>query len=281
MKVGFSEVDITPPVGAQIHGSYGQSFSKGVRDPLKAEAVVLDDGATRVALVGLDLLGIHNWICWDARTRIEEETGIPGGHVMIGCSHNHCGGPTDMFHPGMFHNVRERDRCLELLTGTASHVDPEYARFVARGIARAVALAAEKAQDALLAPGVGQEATVSFNRRFHMKWGRTVTHPGKCNPDILAPAGPIDPDVGVLSAWTPEGDYLGCVVNFACHGTCGVGQGKTSADWPFFLDETIKGALGRDTGVVFLNGACGDVTQVDNRSFGTSPSGPEAGRLVG
>ena len=29
---------------------------------LKAEAVVLDDGVTQVALVGLDLLGIHNSI---------------------------------------------------------------------------------------------------------------------------------------------------------------------------------------------------------------------------
>lgn len=281
MKVGFAEVDITPPVGAQIHGGYSQSFSQGVRDPLKAEAVVLEDGVTPVALVGLDLLGIHRSICLEARALIEAETGIPGAHVLMGCSHNHCGGPTDMFHPEMFQNVPERDRCLELLTGSASHVDPEYAHFVARGIAEAVRRAWEGRREALLAPGLGKESTVSFNRRFRMRYGRTVTHPGKCNAEIVEPAGPIDPDVGVLSAWTPEGDFLGCIVNFACHGTTGVGQGKFSADWPFFMDETIKGAMGRDAVVVFLNGACGDVTQVDNRTFGPGDFGPESGRFVG
>ncbi|MDH7569458.1 MAG: hypothetical protein QHJ73_07725 [Armatimonadota bacterium] len=280
MRVGFGEADITPPVGGQIHGGYGQVFSKGIRDPLKAEAVVFDDGTTPVALVGLDLLGLHNYIVADARQRVEAATGIPGGNVLLACSHNHCGGPTDMFHPASFEKVPERERCLELLTQTASHVVPEYAEQVAAKVAEAVRGAWEARQEALLAPGIGHEPTVSFNRRFRMKWGRTVTHPGKCNPDILEPAGPIDPSVGVLSAWTPEGDYLGCVVNFACHGTCGVGQGKISADWLFFMDETIKGAMGRHTGVVFLNGACGDVTQVNNRAF-TWDYGPEAGRFVG
>jgi len=281
VKVGFAEVDITPRVGMQIHGGYGQIFSQGVRDPLKAEAVVLDDGVTQVALVGLDLLGIHNSIAWDARARVAKATDIPGEHVLMGCSHNHCGGPTEMFHPAMFEQVPERERCLKLLTETASHVDPDYAIQVAAGIAEAVRQAWERKQDALLAPGIGKEPTVAFNRRFRMRDGRTVTHPGKCNPDILEPAGPVDPDVGVLSAWTPGGEFLGCVVNFTCHGTCGVGLNEYSADWPYFMDETIKGLMGREATVVFLNGACGDVTQVDNRSFTPPDFGPECGRFVG
>ena len=36
----------------------------------------------------------------------------------MGCSHNHCGGPTEMFHPAMFEQVPERERCLKLLTET-------------------------------------------------------------------------------------------------------------------------------------------------------------------
>ena len=87
--------------------------------------------------------------------------------------------------------------------------------------------------------------------------------------------------MGVLSAWTPGGEFLGCVVNFTCHGTCGVGLNEYSADWPYFMDETIKGLMGREATVVFLNGACGDVTQVDNRSFTPPDFGPECGRFVG
>ncbi|MEM2702912.1 MAG: hypothetical protein QXR45_07100 [Candidatus Bathyarchaeia archaeon] len=46
-----------------------------------------------------------------------------------------------------------------------------------------------------------------------------MTHLGKGNPDIIETASPIDPDVGMTNAWDLNGKFLGCVVNFACHGT--------------------------------------------------------------
>ena len=50
----------------------------------------------------------------------------------------------------------------------------------------------------------GVEPTVSCNRRFRMACGKVWTNPGPGNPDILGPAGPIDPEVGVLGAWLTE-----------------------------------------------------------------------------
>ena len=91
-----------------------------------------------------------------------------------------------------------------------------------------------------------------------------MTHPGQGNPDILEPAGPIDPQVGVLGAWNKDGQFLGCVVNFACHGT--TGPGGISADWIYYLEKTIRGLMGDKAVVVFMPGMAGDVTQVDNRS---------------
>jgi hypothetical protein len=126
---------------------------------------------------------------------------------------------------------------------------------------------------------------VAFNRRFLMKDGLQRTHPGKMNPDIIAPAGPEDPMVTVLSfcdrkTFAP----LGCIVNFACHGTHMNGL-LYSADYIKWVVDTLRAAYGPGFGVVFLNGACGDVTQVDNRSPRPMEFGPywaeRTGRSVG
>ena len=63
---------------------------------------------------------------------------------------------------------------------------------------------------------------------------------------------------------TPTGKLLGCIVNFACHAT--TGPGGISADYIYYVEKAIRGLMGEQAVVVFLPGAAGDVTQVDNRS---------------
>ncbi|NJO54289.1 MAG: cytochrome c3 family protein, partial [Bacteroidales bacterium] len=73
------------------------------------------------------------------------------------------------------------------------------------------------------------EDKVGFNRRVRMKNGQTWTNPGVGNPDSVEPAGPIDPDVGVIGAWDLEGRLLGSIVNFACH--TNITPDGISANW--------------------------------------------------
>jgi putative membrane-bound dehydrogenase-like protein len=116
-----------------------------------------------------------------------------------------------------------------------------------------------------------------------MKDGREITHPGKPGTahhgDIVRPAGPIDPDVGVLAVRAPGGAVRGVVVNFACHCTV-VGGNQFSADYVGYLRKHLKAAYGDQAQVVFLNGACGDITQVDNQSAARE-SGPEHADMMG
>ena len=69
------------------------------------------------------------------------------------------------------------------------------------------------------------------------------------------------------------------VVNFACHGTA-VGGDLFSADYVGPLRKRLKAVYGEAAQVVFLNGACGDITQVDNLSPGND-FGPARADMMG
>ena len=254
LKAGFGAVDITPEVGASMPGSFRPRLSKGVRDPLYAVACVVSDGTTPVALVGIDELFVGKHTVKRARDRIEKNTKIPGANVLVAASHTHTGGPIV--------------DCLGNPGG-----DPAYEEKVANGIAKAVEDAWAALQPCELGIGLGREDTISFNRRFLMKDGKEITHPGKpgtkYHDQIVRAAGPIDPDVGVMAVRAPNapGRVLGVVVNFACHCT-GIGGPRFSADYVCFLRKNLKAVYGEKVEVVFLNGASGDITQVDNLSPG-------------
>ena len=265
MRAGFAYWDITPALGAERPGGLTKAHGTGIHDPLWVRAAVFGSGRERVALVGVDALALPAPLVAAARLRTAELCGVDPGRILVAASHTHQGGPCAGTEPDP---IRPEP-------------DPEYVRRVAEAVASAVADADARAVEAWLSVGVGHEADVSFNRRFHMRQGWVMTHPGKGNPDILEPAGPIDPAVGVLAAWsTSGGALLGCVVNFACHATTLGGQ-AFSADWVHYLDRTLRAAMGPEAVVVFVNGACGDVTQVDNRSREASDFGERAARIVG
>ncbi len=251
MKIGFARLDITPRLGAEMPGAFNARHNTGVHDPLHVSAMVVDDGGECAAFLGVDALSIRHSAVSRAREIVARHCGraIP---VLAAASHTHAGGPTAT--------------CL------GSTEDPEYTRLVSDRIAQAVVVAYRRRTPARLGVGVGHEETVAYNRRFWMKDGRQTTHPGKGNPDIVRVAGPIDPQVGVVGAWDLDGRCLGCLVNYTLHCTV-MGGLEVSADYPYYLDRTLRAALGEECVTVFINGAYGDVTQVANtiqreREFG-------------
>jgi len=278
MQVGFASADITPSIGMEQPGGFTKAFHTRIHDPLCAKAVVIAGDDQRVALVGLDALSIRRSVVEAARAMIAEKTGIPAGNIMVGASHTHHGGPVFGARPGDFAHAFDPEFCEDLAQNQAVAPNLAYLEYVTSQIATAVIMADENKEEALLWVGSGQEPTVAFNRRFKMKDGTQSTHPGKGNPNIVEPAGPVDPEVGVVSAWRPNGDFLGCIVNFACHGT--TNNPGASADWIYWMRRAITGAMYGGE-VVFLNGACGDITQVDNLSLQESEFGAKWSRRVG
>lgn len=277
-KAGFAERDITPQVGMEQPGGYSKSFHTKLHDPCKVRAAVFDDGHRRVALVGVDALMLPRALIEAARRGIQETCGILPEAVLIGASHSHSSGPTGMVQPGEYDSAAPWVR--KLAYEHSSCADSVYLDLVRRRVIEAVQAADAARTEVRCGIGRGREDQVAFNRRLRMKQGGTWSHPGKGNPDIAGYAGPTDPEVGVLGAWDHQGQLLGCIVNYSCHAT--TNPGGISANWIYYLERTIRGALSApEAVVVFLQGACGDVTQVDNLNPFANPGPEQWAQLVG
>jgi len=276
-RVGFAERDITPEIGMEQPGGYGKVFHKSFHDPCKVRAAVFDDGVTVAALVGVDALFLPRQTVQSARKSIESRCGIPPSAILMGASHSHSSGPVGMVQPGEYDHASPLVR--QLAYEKSSAADARYLTKVEAEIVNAVCEAHAKRAPHRVGFGAGVEDKVVFNRRFLMQNGLTVTHPGKMNPGIVRVAGPIDPTVTVAGAWDARGNLTGCVVNYACHAT--TNPGGISANWIAYLESTIRGVFGSGIVVVFLNGFCGDVTQVDNLSPYVNPPGEKWAQIVG
>ena len=266
MKAGFYEADITPPIGIERAGSYQKIYLNSILTPLKIRAAVFDNGEEKAAFAGIDCCMIDAAACDAACEIVAKSSGIPRENVMIAASHTHSGAAVCALSSFCGDKENTPPEIYDLAVNKSTSPDHAYRETVIKQLASAIMMADQKKEDALINFGSGSESRYIFNRRFRMKDGRTCTHPGFFHPKIDCPAGPIDPEVGVLGAWRKDGSLLGCVVNYACHGTV-ISSGTASADWIHFMQDTVKKVMGKDTVAVFLNGACGDVTQVNNLSY--------------
>ncbi len=252
LRVGVAEVDITPPLGFPMAGYYHERLAEGMIDPLKAKAIVFRDGDTAAALVVCDLIGIATDLSREVRQRAAEKTGIPASHIVISATHSHTA----------------PDYMKELWLNLGGvRQDPTRAAYVEKLIAGpvdAIVNAHAAAQPVVLACGAAvQQIPVAFNRRFVMRDGSVRTWQNLANPEVVRAAGPIDAEIGLLAIRDPETDAMrGVLSNFALHLDT-VGGMKWSADYPMFIEQTLRQAAGPELISIFGTGCCGDINHAD------------------
>ena len=263
MKAGFFSTSITPPIGTMQAGGYNEARIQGIAGPMKVRAAVFETDTGRVAFAVVDCCEIGRPTIDLALSYYEKMKGPKLDSFIISATHTHSGAAVSSFlQADMIEKMPPE--VIELIKYTAAP-DAWFVDFTARQIATAIYMACSRAENALINTGKGEESGYAFPRRLFCKDGRAYSHPGKMNPDIVGPAGKLDPMVGVVGAWREDGSLIGALVNFCCHGTT-YSRPNAHGDWPFYVEETIQKLFGEDAGVVVLNGPCGDVTQVNNQS---------------
>lgn len=95
LRAGAATTVITPAAGLELEGYLRDGPSVGVLDELTCQAVVFDDGATRLVVAAADLIGITRPL----RERVCAGLDLPPGQVMLTATHTHCG-PGNLASPG-------------------------------------------------------------------------------------------------------------------------------------------------------------------------------------
>jgi hypothetical protein len=265
-RVGAAQVKITPEVGTPLAGYYSERAMDGIHDDLYAKSLVIHSGGVTIAIVACDLLHIPVEIIRDARTAITAATGIPAANVLISATHTHTG--------------------PDLRGGLVQTAQPSPGRILAQQyikrlpglLAQSVQDAQRKLQPARLQFGAGHEETISFNRRFFMLDGTVGWNPGKRNPKIVRPAGPIDSEVPVIFAESLQGAPIATLVNFALHLDT-VGGTSASADYPLTLSSILQGVKGSDMTTLFTLGTAGNINHIDVSHARPQKGDKEAARI--
>ncbi len=195
---------------------------EGVHDDLFVRALVLDDEKTQLVIIGSDLMAIHGNMAQLVREEIKRQTGIPTGHILVSCAHNHSA-------PSYYQKELrgEKDAPLKKLL-----VDQFVEAAVEAFQNRVPALAGFKA---------GELRGASGNRQ-------------QGNDDV------IDPQVGVLRVTRREDRKpIAILFNFTAHPVIlGSKNLLLSGEYPGAAARAVENLMG---GVaIFTQGACGDVT---------------------
>lgn len=248
-KLGAAKTGMTPPKGSIIGDSYGIRVSEGVHDELYIKTLVFEQAGKRVAFITLDVISLPHLLVMKSRALIHKQTGIAVNNIILNATHLHAG-------PQM------NPLFWDVVGGSAKLKSQEFAHKLPELILESVKSAISKIQPVHVSIGNVQETSISFNRRFLMKDGTFKTNPGKLNPNIVRPAGPIDPSLSMVYFESLDKKPVAILVNFALH-VAVVGGNNFSSDFPGVMSNLIGKVKGEEVVTVFTNGTSGNINHID------------------
>ncbi len=253
-RAGAAAVDITPrEFPLNMPGGHSANMAERAHDPLNARAMVLDDGATTLAMVVVDSLGAGPDVLDEARAIAAAKTGIAPDKMLISSTHTHSGASLN----------------------TRTEQAAAYRKLFVGGVAESII----KAHAALRPAAIGAAAhplpDEVFNRRWFLKPGKMPLNPfGRMDkvkmnpgtsPDVLDhPAGPTDPAITIISVQDAKRKPLALFANYSLHYVGGGPSGQVSADYFGEFARLMPSRLHGDDNFVAMmsNGTSGDINNI-------------------
>ena len=225
MQIGYSEIDITPRIGIELHGYgyYPGRRAETVKDNLNARAVAFIENQKRLLLVNCDLLTLSPKIVEEVKQKLTKDLGLKGSDILLISTHTHTA-PSVSDTEGM----GERDE--------------EYTKALP-------ALLVKVGNDAFKNPRQIKEA-----RQIKTELSTSIGY-NRVNPE-----GPVDKSLRGMAFYFDKDKPI-ALLSYGCHPVTIGPSREISADYPGAVVRAMDKA-GYDC--VFLTGFCGDIDPVSN-----------------
>ena len=260
INVGIASEIITPARGVALAGYFDPRPNTGAHDDLKVRVTLFRQGSVITGFVSYDLCFICMNIIEAVRQKLAAAGMNFGGELIFHAIHTHTAP-----YPAPFFG--------------SDSTDKEYLADLVDASFRAIRRAYKNLAPAELFCAKENNNPLAFNRRYFMKNGKVVTNPGKLNPDIVKPEGPVDEEITVM-AIRQDGRISAVLANIVNH-TDTIGDDFVSADWPGRMEHTLQTKLGSDVQVSMMLGCSGNINHFDVTTKVDQTSYAEAKRIGG
>lgn len=256
LQVGISKQIITPERGVSLAGYFNPRPNKGVLDDIHVKAVLFKKDNVVSGLVSFELIYTTLRLVEEVTAGLKAKGYDFADNLIMAATHTHTG--------------------PDLRPDKGGLNDEQFSSMVNKAVC-AIEEAYANMRESTLEAAKTNDNPCAFNRRYWMKDGSVQTNPGKLNPNIDRPEGPVDDEFSVL-AIKQDDRIVGLITNLCNHNDT-VGGDLVSAEWPGRMERAIQAEMNYDVPVIQFNGCSGNINHFDVSTDMDQTSYAEACRI--
>ena len=255
LRAGAVAVDISPlKLPAIRNGGFIEASSNRVDDPLFARCLVLADATEVLAIVVVDSCMVPRKVCDEIKALARKKTGLPANRILISATHTHSAPSAMNFCLGTRQDKAYTD---SMIPRVADGIAAAHARLMPARVGWATIDAHEFTN---CRRWIRRSDRIG-NDPFGERTIGAMMHPGYLNPAYTGPAGPIDPELSILSLVSQENEPICILANYSMH-YYGAGGGF-SADYYGEFARHLEKELGGGMVGIMSQGTSGDLHWMD------------------
>lgn len=270
IKIGFSEVDITPKEKISLAGQFFERISDEVESELKAISMAVECNGEQMIICSADLLLIGEHLHSAVKSRVAKATGIDESKIITSAIHTHTSYTYDCSMGKGINTVRDylssvlpEDMKYKPLVSAEKCMSPKDALiFLIEKISESCILAWNNRRTGYYKNAFGRVA-VGMCRRVCYEDGSAKMWGDTNHANFVELESGNDSGMELIYTFDESKKLTGVVANIACPAQVVQHRSFISSDYWGKVRENVKKRFGNDVCVLGLCSAAGDQCPID------------------